>query len=43
MAKANGSDHYVQFKEVQKSYDGVNLVVKNLNLNVETGENKKKH
>ncbi len=38
MAKTNGSDNYVQFKEVQKSYDGVNLVVKNLNLDVGTGE-----
>ena len=28
----------VQFKNVQKSYDGKVLVVKDLNLDVETGE-----
>ena len=28
----------VQFKNVQKSYDGKILVVKDLNLDVETGE-----
>ncbi len=30
--------HYVEFKDVQKSYDGESLVVKNLNLSVEKGE-----
>ncbi len=29
---------YVQFEDVQKSYDGETLVVKNLNLSVEQGE-----
>ena len=32
------SDAYVSFREVQKSYDGENLVVKDLNLGVERGE-----
>ena len=32
------SDAYVSFQEVQKSYDGENLVVKDLNLGVERGE-----
>ncbi len=31
-------DHYVQFADVQKSYDGEILVVKNLNLNIQRGE-----
>ena len=35
---ANGSDTFVQFSEVQKSYDGEILVVKNLNLDIERGE-----
>jgi putative spermidine/putrescine transport system ATP-binding protein len=35
---ANGSDAFVQFTEVQKSYDGETLVVKNLNLDIEAGE-----
>ena len=32
------ADHIVRFENVQKSYDGESLVVKNLNLNVERGE-----
>ncbi|MDZ7829990.1 MAG: ABC transporter ATP-binding protein [Halofilum sp. (in: g-proteobacteria)] len=32
------SDNFVQFSEVQKSYDGETLVVKNLNLDIEKGE-----
>ena len=32
------TDHYVQFKNVQKSYDGETLVVKDLNLAVQRGE-----
>ncbi|MGI9304616.1 MAG: ABC transporter ATP-binding protein [Gammaproteobacteria bacterium] len=32
------SDAYVQFTEVQKSYDGETLVVRNLNLDIERGE-----
>ena len=32
------SEHYVQFVEVQKSYDGETLVVKNLNLDIKRGE-----
>ena len=35
---ANGSDAFVKFSSVQKSYDGETLVVKNLNLNIERGE-----
>ncbi|HJP07076.1 MAG TPA: ATP-binding cassette domain-containing protein, partial [Arenicellales bacterium] len=31
-------DTFVRFKEVQKSYDGEILVVKNLNLDIERGE-----
>ena len=31
-------DIFVRFKEVQKSYDGEILVVKNLNLDIERGE-----
>ena len=34
----NASDHIVRFENVQKSYDGESLVVKNLNLNVDQGE-----
>ena len=34
----SASDAYVSFQEVQKSYDGENLVVKDLNLGVERGE-----
>ena len=29
---------FVRFKDVQKSYDGETLVVKNLNLDIEKGE-----
>ncbi|HEX9771311.1 MAG TPA: ABC transporter ATP-binding protein [Kiloniellales bacterium] len=36
--KANGSDAFVRFSEVQKSYDGETLVVRNLNLDIERGE-----
>ena len=32
------SNNFVQFSEVQKSYDGETLVVKNLNLDIEQGE-----
>ncbi len=32
------TNSYVQFSDVQKSYDGETLVVKNLNLSVEQGE-----
>ena len=32
------TDHYVQFKSVQKSYDGETLVVKDLNLDIQRGE-----
>ena len=32
------TDIIVKFDRVQKSYDGVNLVVKNLNLDVDRGE-----
>ncbi len=32
------TDHYVRFVDVQKSYDGETLVVKNLNLEIERGE-----
>jgi putative spermidine/putrescine transport system ATP-binding protein len=34
----NGSDGHVRFENVQKSYDGETLVVKNLNLNIAKGE-----
>ncbi|MEM1045459.1 MAG: ABC transporter ATP-binding protein [Pseudomonadota bacterium] len=34
----NGSDIYVKFENVQKSYDGETLVVKNLNLDIQRGE-----
>lgn len=35
---ANGDSSFVVFRNVQKSYDGESLVVKNLNLDVEAGE-----
>ncbi|MDJ0949112.1 MAG: ABC transporter ATP-binding protein [Alphaproteobacteria bacterium] len=35
---ANSIEAYVSFREVQKSYDGETLVVKNLNLDIEKGE-----
>jgi putative spermidine/putrescine transport system ATP-binding protein len=35
---ANGADHYVVFDQVQKSYDGETLVVKDLNLDIAKGE-----
>ena len=35
---ASQTDAYVSFNEVQKSYDGENLVVKDLNLGVRRGE-----
>ncbi|MGO1118517.1 ABC transporter ATP-binding protein [Rhodovibrionaceae bacterium A322] len=35
---ADGNEHHVQFTEVQKSYDGETLVVKNLNLDIAKGE-----
>lgn len=34
----NNTDHLVRFEEVQKSYDGESLVVKNLNLDIARGE-----
>jgi len=34
----NNNDTLVRFEKVQKSYDGVSLVVKNLNLDIATGE-----
>src|SRR5690606_23551624 len=33
-----GSDDYVVFKNVQKTYDGEHLIVKDLNLSVRRGE-----
>ncbi len=38
LADSADVDHYVRFVEVQKSYDGEILVVKNLNLDIERGE-----
>ncbi len=39
MAEANGdATPFVRFENVQKSYDGETLVVKNLNLDIATGE-----
>lgn len=38
MAEANKSGNIVVFEGVQKSYDGETLVVKDLNVKVETGE-----
>jgi len=35
---ATGNDPLVRFENVQKTYDGENLVVKNLNLDIERGE-----
>jgi putative spermidine/putrescine transport system ATP-binding protein len=35
---ATRPDNYVQFSEVQKSYDGETLVVKDLNLSIRAGE-----
>ena len=34
----DGSNPFVRFRNVQKSYDGETLVVKNLNLDIEAGE-----
>ena len=34
----DGSDPFVRFRNVQKSYDGETLVVKNLNIDIEAGE-----
>ena len=34
----SSSEAFVQFKNVQKSYDGETLVVKNLNLDIQEGE-----
>lgn len=38
MAETATSDAFVAFDRVQKSYDGVELVIKNLNLNIGKGE-----
>ncbi len=38
MANATTSDAFVEFERVQKSYDGVTLVVKDLNLSLPKGE-----
>ena len=38
MAKTSNSDAFVEFERVQKSYDGENLVVKDLNLVMPKGE-----
>ena len=38
MAKSDNSDAFVEFERVQKSYDGENLVVKDLNLSMPKGE-----
>ncbi len=38
MAEAANNDAFVAFERVQKSYDGVTLVVKDLNLSVAKGE-----
>ena len=38
MPETQGSDAFVAFDQVQKSYDGETLVVKNLNLNIGQGE-----
>ena len=35
---ANSEDAYVRFSDVQKSYDGETLIVKNLNLDIQRGE-----
>ena len=34
----SSTESYVQFKNIQKSYDGETLVVKNLNLDIQEGE-----
>ena len=38
MADASNADAFVEFERVQKSYDGENLVVKDLNLTMPKGE-----
>jgi putative spermidine/putrescine transport system ATP-binding protein len=38
MAASTGKDAFVAFEQVQKSYDGVSLVVKDLNLAIGQGE-----
>ncbi|MEO0939534.1 MAG: ABC transporter ATP-binding protein [Pseudomonadota bacterium] len=38
MADSTGDAAFVEFERVQKSYDGVNLVVKDLNLSMPRGE-----
>ncbi|MEE8454039.1 MAG: ATP-binding cassette domain-containing protein, partial [Limibaculum sp.] len=38
MAAGSGDDVFVEFERVQKSYDGVILVVKDLNLAIRRGE-----
>ena len=38
MAEAVGTEAFVRFADVQKSYDGETLVIKNLNLDIERGE-----
>ncbi|PSL16553.1 ABC transporter ATP-binding protein [Shimia abyssi] len=38
LADANANDVFVEFERVQKSYDGENLVVKDLNLTMPKGE-----
>ncbi|WP_239688578.1 hypothetical protein [Aquitalea magnusonii] len=38
MAETNASDILVRFKNVQKSYDGETLIVKDLNLDIRKGE-----
>ncbi len=38
MADSNNNDAFVEFERVQKSYDGENLVVKDLNLSMPKGE-----
>ena len=38
MADASNTDAFVEFERVQKSYDGENLVVKDLNLSLPKGE-----
>ena len=38
MADTASNDGFVVFDRVQKSYDGVNLVVKDLNLSIARGE-----
>ena len=38
MAEAVGTEAFVRFADVQKSYDGETLVIKSLNLDIEGGE-----